>query len=287
MTSSLSTALPYGLRDVKLTPYTDALGTILGTVSVDLPNSQTFSFSEAEEFQEMRGDDRLVTTHGKGAKVTWSLASGGISLPAWKVLSGGVLAEEGVTPNRSIRLRKKGTSIRPWFRVEGQSISDSGGDLRAIVYRCKALGDLSGEFGDGAFFVTKASGDGMPLLDDTNDLLYDFIQNETKTAISMTPTPNPLGSPSDLQVGAITSTSVALTWAAVPDADSYLVEQSVSPYTTWTAVSSANGGEPSTTSTTVAALTAATSYKFRVKTVRGSENSDPSLDTGLVATAAS
>lgn len=286
MTSSLSTALPYGLRDVKLTPYVDALGTVLGTTSVDLPYSQTFSFSEAEEFSELRGDDKLITTHGRGSQVAWSLASGGISLPAWKTMSGGTLAEEGVAPNRSIRLRKRSSDVRPWFRVDGQAISDSGGDLRAVVYRCRVTGDLNGEFGDGEFFVTNASGDGLPLLDDSNDLLYDFIQNEQKTTISTTPVPNPVGSPNNVAVGTVAATSVELSWDAVAGADEYLVEQSVSPYSTWTAVSSANGGEPTTETTTVTGLTASTSYKFRVKTIDGAETSAASAETGVVTTLA-
>lgn len=286
MSSPLTTSLPYGLRDVKLTTYVDALGTVLGSTSVDLPYAQTFSFSEAEEFQELRGDDKVVTTHGKGAQVSWSLASGGISFPAWKTMSGGILAEEGLTPNRSVRLRKKGTDVRPWFRVDGQSISDSGGDMRAVVYRCRATGDLSGEFGDGEFFVTNASGDGMPLLDETNDLLYDFIQNEQKTVISLTPTPNPLGSPSEVQAGVVAATTVELLWNEVAGADKYMVEQSVSPYSTWTPVTSAAGGEPTIAETEITGLTASTAHKFRVKAVRGTTIGDPSAPTGVITTLA-
>jgi hypothetical protein len=45
-----NTPLPYGLRDVKLTAYTDAAGTVLANTSVDLPVSQTFSFSDTVDF---------------------------------------------------------------------------------------------------------------------------------------------------------------------------------------------------------------------------------------------
>lgn len=285
MTSSLSTALPYGLRDVKLTPYLDALGTHLGNQSLDLPFAQTFSFSEAEEFQELRGDDKLVTTHGRGAQVAWSLASGGISLPAWKAMSGGTLSEEGVAPNRSIRLRKRSSDVRPYFRVDGQAISDSGGDLRATVFRCRVTGDLNGDFGDGEFFVTNAGGDGLPLLDDSNDLLYDFVQNEQKTTISLTPTPNPVPAPLGLTTGAVTATSIALSWDPVVQADSYKVERSVSPFSAWTPVTSAQGGEPDIEETVVTGLTAATAYKFRVISIDGNQSSAPSLDSGVVTTA--
>lgn len=187
-----TTALPYGVRDCKITLYTDSAGTILGTASIDLPNMQTFSFSETEEFQELRGDDRVVTTRGQGAQVEWSLEAGGVALRVWAALTGGEVIESGVTPNRTITVRKKSSDNRPFFRLEGQAISDSGGDVHAIVYRCRSNSNIEGSFSDGEFFITSASGLGLPLMDEDFDLLYDFVQNETRTAIPTTPTPNPV-----------------------------------------------------------------------------------------------
>lgn len=184
-------ALPYGVRDCKLTPYTDAGGTVLGGSSTDLPNMQTYSFTETEEFQELRGDDRVVTTRGQGAQVEWQLESGGISIKAWSIMSGGQVIESGLTPNRKITLRKFGSSNRPFFRVEGQAISDSGGDVHAIVYRCRCNDTIEGQFADGEFWTSSVSGLGLPLLDADFDLLYDLIQNETPVAIPTTPTANP------------------------------------------------------------------------------------------------
>ncbi|MFT8046885.1 hypothetical protein ACMYMB_23080, partial [Salmonella enterica subsp. enterica serovar Enteritidis] len=59
----LGTSLPYGLRDVKLTPLVNG---VPGT-PVDLPNARTLSFSESEDSEELRGDDKIVATRGKGA----------------------------------------------------------------------------------------------------------------------------------------------------------------------------------------------------------------------------
>lgn len=185
-------ALPYGVRDCKITPYTDASGSILAATSIDLPNMQTFSFSETEEFQELRGDDRVVTTRGQGAQVEWSLESGGISLKAWAIFTGGEVIESGVTPNRKIILRKRGSDSRPFFRVEGQAISDSGGDVHAVVYRCRCNDTVEGEFADGEFFVSSVSGLGLPLIQANFDLLYDLVQNETPVAIPTASVPNPV-----------------------------------------------------------------------------------------------
>ena len=283
MSAPMTEALPYGIRDIKLTPYVDAAGSVLGSVSYDLPNSQTLSFEETEEFQELRGDDRIVTTRGQGAQVEWELEAGGIAPKCWSIMSGGEVIESGVTPNRKIILRKRGSDARPYFRVEGQAISDSGGDVHAILYRCRANDTIGGEFKDGEFWMTSASGLGLPLLDDTNDLLYDLVQNESKTAISLTPTPNPFPTPKNVTVGALATTTAALSWTAVTGATKYIVERSLSPYSTWTAITSAAGGEPTTNSTTVTGLTSAQVSKFRVRAVfAGPVTGDPSEPTGVV-----
>lgn len=172
-------ALPYGLRDVRLTPI-NADGSF-GT-PVDLPVSQTLSFSEAEEYTELRGDDKLVAIHGQGPTVSWELDAGGISLEAWRVISGGTLTTTGSTPTQVKSYTKKGLQQRGYFKIEGQSISDSGGDVHAIVHRAKCDDTLEGEFGDGNFFVTKCSGKGLP--DPTSDNLYTIVLNETVTSIA-------------------------------------------------------------------------------------------------------
>ena len=53
----LAETLPFGLRDVKLTPVSAA--GVLGT-SVDLPNGRTMSWEESEDFTTLRGDDKDV-----------------------------------------------------------------------------------------------------------------------------------------------------------------------------------------------------------------------------------
>jgi hypothetical protein len=180
----LPTALPYGLRDVKITPYTTPAATVLGT-AVDLPNARTFSFSEAEEFTELRGDDKVVTTRGSGASVEWDLEAGGLSFEALKVIAGGTIVESGVTPNIVKTFTKKVTDARPFFQVEGQVISDSGGDVHCVLPRCRATGNIEGEFSDQNFFLTSGSGAALPsLVTGEEDILYEFVQNESATAIA-------------------------------------------------------------------------------------------------------
>ena len=177
-------ALPFGLRQVKLTPIDDT-GTLITADAVFLPASRTFSFSETEDFEELEGDDRTVASHGAGPKVEWELEGGGISLPVWKILAGGTIVESGTTPNIARTFTKLDTDSRPYFQVEGRSVSDNGGDLGAKVYRCKADGDLEASMENGSFLLTAASGKGYG---DSDGKLYDWVQNETPVPLTL-PTP--------------------------------------------------------------------------------------------------
>jgi hypothetical protein len=176
--------LPFGLREVKITPYTTDTATTLGT-GVKLPNSRTFSFTDVEDFEELRGDDEVQSTHGKGATVDWELEGGGIALEAWASMAGGTVNTTGVSPNQVKTYRKSTDDVRPWFKIEGRAISDSGGDFHGVVWRCRATGELTGEMADGAFWMSGASGRGIKsTLTGDEGALYDFVQNETSTAIA-------------------------------------------------------------------------------------------------------
>ena len=278
MTAPVADALPYGIRDGKLTPYNDAQGTVLDNESIDLPNMQTLSFSETEEFSELRGDDRLVTTRGQGAQVDWSLEAGGISIKAWAILTGGSVIETGLTPNRKIILRKKATDARPFFRIDGRIVSDSGGDIHVRIYRCRCNDTIEGDFTDGEFFVTSASGVGLPLLDDANDLLYDIIRHETSTVLTLTPEGNPVPAPMNLSAGTKTGSSPnitqVLTWEAVTGATGYKTQKSTDGGSTWVATTV----QPTGTATTVTETGLSTgATKFRVAATVGGVDSDYSL----------
>jgi hypothetical protein len=285
MSSPLGTALPYGIRDCKLTPYADEGGTVLGDTSYDLPNMQTFSFSETEEFQELRGDDRTVTTRGRGAQVEWSLEAGGYDIMVWSIITGGQVIEEGLTPNRRVIMRKFSTSSRKYFRMEGQAYSDSGGDVHSIVYRCRSNDAVEGTFADGEFFITSASGLGLPLLDAGFDLLYDHIQNETAVAIPTTPLPNPsLIAPPVITLGTTAATTQILNWTAVPTATGYQVYEKVAAGA-WSAVSAARGGQPAAVATTtITGLTTATEYSWKM--VSKKTNSVSTYSNTVTATTA-
>lgn len=187
----LGNSLPYGLRDVKLVQYPDLQATTFGSTLVDLPNARTFSFNDTEEYDDLRGDDKLVTSHGQGSQTEWEIESGGISFAAHAILAGGVVVETGITPNQKKRFRKKTSDQRPFFTALGQSISDAGGDFHGIVYLCRSTGNVEGELADTEFLTPGVSGIGFPCRvsglvagTDILDTVYDFVQNETITALT-------------------------------------------------------------------------------------------------------
>lgn len=176
--------LPYGLRDVRLTPYTTLAATVLAASGYDLPNARTLAFTETEDFNDLRGDDRLVASHGSGPNVEWELEGGGTSFEAVQTMYGGTISDTGTTPNQVRNFYKKVTDVRPYFKIEGQAISDNGGDMHIVIYRAKATDDLTGTFGDGEFFLTGASGKGYASLVSADlDKVWAWVQNETATAI--------------------------------------------------------------------------------------------------------
>lgn len=268
----LQNALPYGLRQVMLTPYTDSQGTTLGSVSYPLPVAMTLGFSETEQFDELRGDDTLVAVHGRGAQVDWSLEAGGLPIPAWSVITGGRVIETGVTPNRKVRLRKSSDDQRPYFRIDGRVISDSGGSVIARIYRAKANGRIQGDHRNGTFMTSNIDGIGMPLLNDAGRWLYEIIQLESDSALSTSPEANPIPIPANLLPGTVLATTAVLTWDNITGA-SYVIQKSLDNGNTWVA------GVPPTAAANVATvtqtgLTTATNYRFRVAAVLNSVQGD-------------
>lgn len=265
MTAPVATALPFGLRDVKIFPYTDAQGTILAAEGFDLPVAQTFSFADSEDYTDLRGDDELVATHGNGAQVNWTLEAGGVALEVWAVFSGGQIIETGAAPNRTITLRKCSDDARPYFKVIGKIMSEFGGDIDAVVYRAKCNGDISGQFGDGQFFVTSADGIGLPV--PGSRLLYDIVQHETRQFLTTTPEANPIMPPRNIGLTSLAATSATLEWEAITGVTGYRVQTSADGGTTWTTNPVADPTTPEATLT----LVADTDYLARIASKIGTD----------------
>lgn len=266
MSSPLAPAkYPFGLKDVKLYGFLDQNGTVLADEGIDLPAAQTFSFADSEDYTDLRGDDELLATHGNGAQVNWTIEAGGISITAWALLTGGQIIETGAAPNRIVTLRKCSDDARPYFQVRGLAMNDNGGDTVGVVYRAKCNGDISGQFGDGQFFVTSADGIGMPI--PGTKLLYDFIQHESKTFLSTVPTAVPITPPKNLVAVALTATTAQAMWEPVTTYTGYALQTSDDAGVSWDAVA----GTITDPEKALTGLTADTDYLIRVAGKIGSD----------------
>lgn len=167
---------PFGMRDIKLT-------TLDGATQVDLPSSMKLGFKELVTTGEMRGDDTIVAlvTIADGAE--WSLEAGGISLEAYALMTGHTQVLAGVTPNQTNTFTAQAGQNYPYFKVYGKAVGEnSTDDIHYLLYKCKLTEPLEGEFADGEFFVTKASGKAV-----TNGTkVYDVVQNETAADLPAT-----------------------------------------------------------------------------------------------------
>jgi hypothetical protein len=232
MTAPMSPAkYPFGLNDVKIYPFLDQEGTVLADEGIDLPAAQTFSFADSEDFTDLRGDDALLASHGNGAQVNWTLEAGGISLAAWAIFTGGQIIESGAAPNRTITLRKCSDDARPYFQVVGLAMNDNGGDTVGYVYRAKCNGDISGQFGEGTFFVTSADGIGMAI--PGTKLLYDFVQHESRTFLALESTPIPIVAPKNVYAVPLSATTAKVIWEPVSTYTAYMYQTSDDAGVTW------------------------------------------------------
>lgn len=176
-----ATRLPYGLRDIKVATL-DSAG-VKGTL-VDLANAQTLEFTEETSSQVLRGDDQVAAQRVTIDSVSWTLESGGIVFEAYTVMAGGAITTSGTTPAVVKKWRRMGTDSYPDFYLEGQALSESGGDNHIVFHRAKAT-QISGTFADQEFWVSHAEGNAIATLTAANvGAVWDMIANETAAAIA-------------------------------------------------------------------------------------------------------
>jgi hypothetical protein len=175
-----TTRLPYGLRDVKVATL-DSAG-VKGSL-VDLPAAQSLEFQESTASQTLRGDDDNIAQRVTIDSVKWTLESGGISFEAYTVMAGGAITSTGTTPNIKKSWTRMGTDAYPDFFLEGQAMSESGGDHHIVFYRAKAT-QISGTLKDQDFWVSHAEGNAISTLTVADvGKVWAMVANETAAVI--------------------------------------------------------------------------------------------------------
>ena len=164
---------PFGIRDIKITDIT-------GSTQADLPSGRTLSFTERIRSGELTGDDSLTAVVAQADGIEFTLEAGGIDLDAYALMTGRSVTTTGTSPSRTSTLTGDGGDVFPYVKIYGQSINDDAtSDIHVKIYKGK-ITSLEGRFQEGEFFVTSCNGIGI---DDGSNGVYDFVQNETSTAL--------------------------------------------------------------------------------------------------------
>lgn len=172
LTGSIKT---FGVRDVKLTPLPSGS-------QVDLPNAQTFSFTETLTSGTLRGDDATVAVAAYTDVIEWELEAGGISLEAIKVMTGRAITLTGTTPNQKNVVLSRAGDVMPYFKIYMQAKGDGLDDLHVLIYKAKLTEGLEGEWKDGEFYVQKCAGVAI----DDGSKLMEVVQNEASATLPAT-----------------------------------------------------------------------------------------------------
>jgi hypothetical protein len=174
-------AKPYGLSDIKLT-------NMLGTLQVDLPAATKLTFKERVKSAEGTGDDMLSVVVSVREGVEWELEATGLPLEALALIYGTTTSTTGTTPDQVKTLENHGAVRLPYFKIYGKSLGEGDDDIHCIIYKAKVTEGLDAPMEYGNLQVTKLKG---IAIDDGTNGVFDWVQNETATAL-----PGATGSPS-------------------------------------------------------------------------------------------
>lgn len=161
----------YGLRQV-------ALYNADGTGKLALPAAMMLHVAPQIESARFEADGRLVGASSFVAGAEWELEAGGISLEALGKLTGLTAAGAGSAPARTLTLSAAAGAQFPYLRIGGRAVAAEGGDVYAMLYRCKVEA-LEGTFRAGEFWVSYAKGVAVS----NGTLCFEFVQQETVTAL--------------------------------------------------------------------------------------------------------
>ena len=92
-----------------------------------------------------------------------------------EVLTGRTITAAGTTPSQTNTITANAGDVYPYFKLYGKSVGDGTDDVHILIQKAKCTGAIEGEFKDGEFWVTKASG--VAITNGTK--IYDIVQHET------------------------------------------------------------------------------------------------------------
>lgn len=176
---------PFGLSDIKIT-------SITGLAQADLPASTKLTFKERVKSAEGPGDDMLSTVVAVRDAIEWELEATGLPLEALALMYGTTTSTDGTTPDQVKTLENHGGVRLPYFKIYGKSLGEGDDDVHCIIYKAKITEGLDAPMAYGELQKSVIKGIGI---DDGTNGIYDWVQNETASAL-----PAASGSPSAMSM---------------------------------------------------------------------------------------
>lgn len=175
MTNPTFATMPFGLRQVRVS-------NMAGTLEEDFDAAQEFTFEPEWTTAKQRGNDRTVGSfaHVSGGK--GEFMDGKLSTTARAIVFGGTITQTGTSPNEQASMKWGGDGNMPYFKLQGKVMTESGGDLHIVIYKCMAVGGGNLEFKDGEFWSPGFEFEAV--YDDVAGCVWEEIAHETTTALS-------------------------------------------------------------------------------------------------------
>ena len=154
-------ALPFGLRQVVLTPKSGA--------KVELAVAMEANFSPEVISGTLEGNDQVSPVDSILRSYTWSLNSGGLDFDARQVILGVNTQTAGSYPNVAHWTAFPGGAEMPYFRIDIRALATDGGDTWVYMPECKMTGLSEGAaFGE----YLQPNFDGIAIADEHGNIAY-------------------------------------------------------------------------------------------------------------------
>lgn len=167
----------FGIDDGKVTSR-GADGTLSAT-KVDVLGVSSFSMGIESDSVEHRGDNKALRIRKTGKKVSGSVEQAATNLPTLAVVSDGVVATTGVTPNVITTYTEPSSSAGLTYQIEMQA-ADVDGATRFVVLNATTTGGPTFEWSEGEFSNPSFDYEGSDYEGD----LFEIKQYETEVAIA-------------------------------------------------------------------------------------------------------
>lgn len=111
---------------------------------VNVPGMKSMAVSKVYNSKELRGDNALLDTESVLERVTLKIAFAKLAFDVESIITGGTVADTGVTPNMKATLTTDTADVINFWKLEAQCVrADSiGGDVHIVAYKCKISASL-------------------------------------------------------------------------------------------------------------------------------------------------